>query len=892
MSGCANRREMLFTRSNNGVDIPVFQCADGGKCVLTEEHKKDCWVTDARVCQHVSSPAANENRKSNAKNLIYHIYPKQGSLWRWNVSQLLRRISQFDGVITIGIVVDSMTDTADEVQAMFAGHRVDNWIIGANDGNIGEGVSFWEMLRTLPRDEGITFYAHAKGVKYHRDSSEFEQVRRWAEMMYVALLDDPSRVGKAMEGKQAVGCFRQLFDTPVKNPHPSNWIYSGTFFWFRNSALNREAAFSPIKSYWGVEYWPGQVFSVEETACLIGENCGPLYAKSEIDRWEKDFKAMQNSKGNFCYFTGTNRQDESGLIRAMIRSARAVGVNEDFHVFSPFPFREYGAIPHDFPANRSWKSHMAKIEILAELANLDYEYFVWLDSDNFFARHPGDLKELIRDNPIWVSMEADIFYSVHNDWYGMRLDERVDKHTPRTGPFIEIMRQFNIVRDKIWLTNGGMWIVRKEAIPVFVEYMFACWNHLVSMGFNSMPDEPPLAIVGQTMVPDPENNTFENHSHLWACDWHGHHEHKLPDGKPWRYKDWTTDKYTNLISPAIVHNMRGKKFMAASASPMPVSATPVLEPVGTMLSNILSECGITRPEGCSCRRWTAQMDLWGVSGCQKNRKLITDHLRDEAKKSTWMDLAAVAFKGYLTIDSLLDEAIRRATPKPVPKSKPVCHDIPIYINSRNLLTPLKRMVEYLREIPNSRVIIVDNASTWGPLLEWYRECGVEVLMTGVNGGHLAWHRHMLNHAELGISKYVVTDSDLLIDHIPIDILARLGAELDENPGVTKSGLSIETDGIANGPLKPDIESWESQFWQSRHNENFWKAAIDTTFSMRRASDPVDLLPYGNHLRSDRPYTAIHWPWTWDAGSLTDEQRHYIQTSATQTMWTEKLKAFV
>ena len=222
--------------------------------------------------------------------------------------------------------------------------------------------------------------------------------------------------------------------------------------------------------------------------------------------------------------------------------------------------------------------------------------------------------------------------------------------------------------------------------------------------------------------------------------------------------------------------------------------------------------------------------------------------------------------------------------------------IPVYINARNLVTPLRRMVGYLKRIPNARVIIVDNDSTWSPLLEWYdsAECDVEVIRTGINGGKFGWAAHLLDHAALGVEKYVVTDSDLILDDIPLDVLDVLARGLDANPNVTKIGLSLDLDSIPpDYQFAARVKDWESQFWNVRRG-SFWNSGIDTTFSMRRAADPVAFETVG-HLRCDRPYTAVHWPWEWTAPAIraSEEIQHYISTSeAWGLMWTPQQQAAI
>ena len=65
--------------------------------------------------------------------------------------------------------------------------------------------------------------------------------------------------------------------------------------------------------------------------------------------------------------------------------------------------------------------------------------------------------------------------------------------------------------------------------------------------------------------------------------------------------------------------------------------------------------------------------------------------------------------------------------------------IPIFICNRNLLTWPKNAVEWFNKIPDLRPIIIDNDSTYQPLLEWYKNCPCEVKYHKTNGGpFVAW----------------------------------------------------------------------------------------------------------------------------------------------------------
>lgn len=359
----------------------------------------------------------------------------------------------------------------------------------------------------------------------------------------------------------------------------------------------------------------------------------------------------RRAKSKLCYFTGTNRGGKDNrMIQHMIRSARAVGVPEDFYVFSPEPVAEAMQsilIKQGYP----WKFHMAKLEFLRRLASeTDYDYFAWLDSDNWFTRDPGDLANLIRGNPLWVCMEEDVLHPKRRqtDWYGIPYPVLVD-----------IFRREGATCNQVWSSNGGFWIVRREAINVVVDRAFDFFHRMHAAGWKNTPDELVLAMLGQTMVDNPHLNTLKATQDIWACDWIGRFRGTVPGGQPWLYADWLTGEEWK-INPAIVHAMRSKDAMSGTVA-RKTQVRPHREPVGTKLSDILKECGVGRPGCGSCTEWIGRMNYWGIEGCQKNRQFILDRLRLASKDARWRDWINIAAKGYLSSDALLDEALKRAS---------------------------------------------------------------------------------------------------------------------------------------------------------------------------------------------------------------------------------------
>lgn len=223
---------------------------------------------------------------SDVRNLIYHIWPtRKSDAWKWNVRELLKRIDLFNGVRTIGVAVDASTATLAEVQAEFGDIRIDHWISRPNDPQAGEGGTFLEMLATLPRDQSVTCYAHAKGVKYEAGNTV---PLKWADVLYRSTFDNWPMVFNALSHFPVVGTFKRYGH--FKLPRNHCWHFSGTFFWFRNGeTFNRPEWAHLQKSFYGcVEAWPANVYRPTEAACMLGDNAGNLYDPHEVAKHDRE----------------------------------------------------------------------------------------------------------------------------------------------------------------------------------------------------------------------------------------------------------------------------------------------------------------------------------------------------------------------------------------------------------------------------------------------------------------------------------------------------------------------------------------------------------------------------------------------------------------------------
>lgn len=193
--------------------------------------------------------------------------------------------------------------------------------------------------------------------------------------------------------------------------------------------------------------------------------------------------------------------------------------------------------------------------------------------------------------------------------------------------------------------------------------------------------------------------------------------------------------------------------------------------------------------------------------------------------------------------------------------------IPVIINNRNLLTWPKAMVEKLQTLDNvGEIFIIDNGSTYEPLLEWYKTNPCTIIW-GENLGHRApWECGLVDKLS---TPYVVTDPDLGIESLPKDTLNVLNQKLQNNPHLGKIGLSLEWETIPQGyPYYNHLQDYEKTRWEQSEVEDgvYVDVHIDTTFALYNTKSYFiggGSLPF--------PYTARHIPWEYNETQRNEDQ---------------------
>lgn len=223
--------------------------------------------------------------------------------------------------------------------------------------------------------------------------------------------------------------------------------------------------------------------------------------------------------------------------------------------------------------------------------------------------------------------------------------------------------------------------------------------------------------------------------------------------------------------------------------------------------------------------------------------------------------------------------------------------IPIFIISWNQYTYVKSMVDQLQKYPGMNIYIIDNKSTYEPLVKYLKEIdgknGVKVLYQDKNYGHKVYETdHFLKFIDdLGVKKYVVTDPDLTLNtKMPSNFLEVLSKVSDMHKA-NKVGLALDITNNIDLDRRLDnkeaniagqtIPERESEWWKDPIPDpqyKLYRASIDTTFALiNKEYRQVGKLE--NSIRIAGDFTAVHRPWLkgYENEMLPGELDYYVKS---------------
>ncbi|RZK11394.1 MAG: glycosyltransferase family 2 protein [Flavobacterium sp.] len=212
---------------------------------------------------------------------------------------------------------------------------------------------------------------------------------------------------------------------------------------------------------------------------------------------------------------------------------------------------------------------------------------------------------------------------------------------------------------------------------------------------------------------------------------------------------------------------------------------------------------------------------------------------------------------------------------------------PIFINNRNHYTYLKELIDWLELNGFRNYYVIDNDSSYPPLLEYYRSSLKErVIYLHKNAGHLSmWREGLIKR--VWNSFYVYTDSDVLpvLASSPF-LLEDLYTALKKYDFAIKAGSAIKINDLPKCfALRDKVVEHEQWFWKNELEPTIFHAEVDTTFALYLPNYIWQVDHWDQHLRIAGNCEIRHQPWYQDTDHLTEEQQFYQSNASTQTHWT-------
>lgn len=215
-------------------------------------------------------------------------------------------------------------------------------------------------------------------------------------------------------------------------------------------------------------------------------------------------------------------------------------------------------------------------------------------------------------------------------------------------------------------------------------------------------------------------------------------------------------------------------------------------------------------------------------------------------------------------------------------------NIPIIINNRNRYTFLLKLINSLVVKGYHNIHIIDNDSSYPPLLEYYEHCPYKIYRLKKNLGHLALWKSGL-HQNFNKNYYVYTDPDIeIIEDCPEDFMKYLIAIIEKNYKIQKIGFGLKYDDLPDHfSKKNEVIEWEKRFYKNPYADNLYIANVDTTFALYRPRASGGSHDFKLNIRTSFPYQCRHLPWYLDSANMPDEEIFYMDNAKTSTFWTSK-----
>jgi len=236
------------------------------------------------------------------------------------------------------------------------------------------------------------------------------------------------------------------------------------------------------------------------------------------------------------------------MMQSLMDSIKKSGVDHDMLTFSDQPLSGVISCELDSEINLDFKQYW-KFNYLNKISKLDYDLFVFIDSDHYFVRKPSvDFCEIIGEDPWHSFLESPInsHLTKRPDWWGV------------SNPHMtQLYRDFGVTQNVVYSTNGGFWICKRNFASAAMNVGLLFRDFQKSRGLD-LPEEVAIAVLSHMFSKDYRNRFHSKYLNIWASEWTGALRDKIPDGSPWTFQEYMTHE-KSVINPDIVHAMRSKQ---------------------------------------------------------------------------------------------------------------------------------------------------------------------------------------------------------------------------------------------------------------------------------------------------------------------------------------------
>lgn len=218
------------------------------------------------------------------------------------------------------------------------------------------------------------------------------------------------------------------------------------------------------------------------------------------------------------------------------------------------------------------------------------------------------------------------------------------------------------------------------------------------------------------------------------------------------------------------------------------------------------------------------------------------------------------------------------------------YKIPIIINNFNRLSYLIKLTSSLEKKGYHNIFIIDNKSTYPPLLDYYKNCKYSVIKLDNNVGFRSiWDTNI--YKRFWHSYYVYTDVDMEIcEECPSNFMEFFISLLEKYPMCQKVGFGLKIDDLPDCyMMKDEVIRHEQQYWEDEIEPGLYNACIDTTFALYRPFTGSSANAQRLNLRTGGDYLIRHLPWYQDTQNPTDEDKYYTNSISQSTHWSVKNK---